>query len=103
MTAVPDASKLTEEEKHLVEFCDHCCIILLLVPGCSAASTQGNVHHAAAALREALQRVDGEADLDELQRAAGAAAATGQQLAHRQADTFDAVSQELLCSPEIVR
>ena len=50
-----------------------------------------------------LQRVSSSEDLLELSQSAAAAKQTGATLAARQAEILDSVSQELLCSPEIIR
>ena len=50
-----------------------------------------------------LQRVSSSEDLLELSQSAAAAKQTGATLAARQAEILESVSQELLCSPEIVR
>ncbi|KAK9817288.1 hypothetical protein WJX72_012262 [[Myrmecia] bisecta] len=54
-------------------------------------------------LRKLVAQIDSEADLQQLGQAAAAAAETSQALAARQAETLESVSQELLCSPEIIR
>lgn len=54
-------------------------------------------------LHSLLQRVSSSEDLLELSQSAAAAKQTGATLAARQAKMLESVSQELLCSPEIIR
>jgi hypothetical protein len=56
-----------------------------------------------AALPELLQRVEPEAGAAELDLAADTAQAASSQLAARQGEALECVTQELLCNPEILR
>ncbi len=56
-----------------------------------------------APLLRVAEQIDGEADLAELTASSAAAAETGAALGARQTEALEAASQELLCSPEIVR
>ena len=56
-----------------------------------------------APLLRTAEQIDGEADLAELTASSAAAAETGAALGARQAEALEAASQELLCSPEIIR
>lgn len=58
---------------------------------------------AQAALPELLQRVEPEAGAAELDLAADTAQAASSQLAARQGEALECVTQELLCNPEILR
>ena len=54
-------------------------------------------------LHRMVQHVSSSEDLAELSQSAAAAKQTGATLAARQAEVLESVSQELLCSPEIIR
>ena len=54
-------------------------------------------------LRGMIGDIEGSPDLADLSRSAQAVEARSQELAGKQADNLQRVSQELLCSPEIVR
>ncbi len=63
----------------------------------------GAVKADTAPLLRVAEQIDGEADLAELTASSAAAAETGAALGARQAEALEAASQELLCSPEIIR
>ncbi len=54
-------------------------------------------------LREVLDKVDCKQDLSHFQASASAAVSTSKELAERQEQALEAASQELLCSPDIIR
>ena len=73
-------------------------------PSCATCRTSlGPMKHNTEELHSMLQRVSSSEDLLELSQSAAAAKQTGATLAARQAEILNAVSQELLCSPEIIR
>jgi hypothetical protein len=61
------------------------------------------LRHDTAHLLRLVEAVNSEGDLLDLTASAEAASETGRALAARQAEALDTVSQELLCSPEIIR
>lgn len=73
--------------------------------GCDVGgrSDLGAVKADTAPLLRVAEQVDGEADLAELTASSASAAETGAALGARQTEALEAASQELLCSPEIVR
>lgn len=50
-----------------------------------------------------MDKVDCHEDLRHFSASAAAALGTGKQLAERQEQSLDAASQDLLCSPDIIR
>lgn len=54
-------------------------------------------------LREVVDKVDCKQDLSHFQASASAAVSTSKELAERQQQALDAASQDLLCSPDIIR
>jgi len=56
-----------------------------------------------ASLREVVAAVDCSQDLRQFTASATAAVETGKELAERQQAALDSASQDLLCSPDIIR
>lgn len=56
-----------------------------------------------AGLRETVERLDSQQDLREFSASAASALSTSKELAERQQQALEAGSQDLLCSPDIIR
>ena len=55
------------------------------------------------ALRTLMDAIDCDGDLSQFSASAAAAVETGRELAERQLAALEAASQDLLCSPDIIR